>query len=134
MLIENGTYLNNRVVLILDHSIFIVLLVGLCKLESINLSFTVVTDGGLRELSGLTSLKSLNLDARHVTDAGLAALTSKTIQSSCQGQFSKAFHASFKFLSRHYYLCTMIYYEICSRFCQKANCQKTSQQETHVSC
>lgn len=43
-----------------------------------NLSFTVVTDGGLRKLSGLSSLKSLNLDARQITDAGLAALTSKT--------------------------------------------------------
>ncbi|MBA0840546.1 hypothetical protein Goarm_003124 [Gossypium armourianum] len=52
--------------------------VSLCKLESINLSFTVVSDGGLRELSGLTSLKSLNLDARQITDAGLAALTSLT--------------------------------------------------------
>ncbi|MBA0779462.1 hypothetical protein Gotri_003712 [Gossypium trilobum] len=51
---------------------------SLCKLESINLSFTVVSDGGLRELSGLTSLKSLNLDARQITDAGLAALTSLT--------------------------------------------------------
>lgn len=47
-------------------------------MESLNLSFTVVTDGGLRKLSGLSSLKSLNLDARQITDAGLAALTSKT--------------------------------------------------------
>lgn len=51
--------------------------VGLTNLESLNLSFTVVTDGGLRKLSGLSSLKSLNLDARQITDAGLAALTSK---------------------------------------------------------
>ncbi|KAK8595165.1 hypothetical protein V6N13_016069 [Hibiscus sabdariffa] len=48
---------------------------GLHKLQSINLAFTVVTDGGLRELSGLASLKSLNLDARQITDAGLAVLT-----------------------------------------------------------
>lgn len=54
--------------------------VGLSNLESINLSFTVVTDSGLRKLSGLTSLRTLNLDARHVTDAGLSALTSKSIQ------------------------------------------------------
>lgn len=52
---------------------------GLANLESINLSFTVVTDSGLRKLSGLTSLKSPNLDARHVTDSGLAALTSKSL-------------------------------------------------------
>lgn len=52
--------------------------IGLLNLESINLSFTVVTDSGLRKLSGLTSLRTLNLDARHVTDAGLSALTSKS--------------------------------------------------------
>lgn len=51
--------------------------VGLVNLESINLSFTVITDGGLRKLSGLSSLKSLNLDARQITDSGLASLTSK---------------------------------------------------------
>lgn len=51
--------------------------VGLVNLESINLSFTVITDSGLRKLSGLSSLKSLNLDARQITDSGLAALTSK---------------------------------------------------------
>lgn len=50
---------------------------GLINLESLNLSFTIVTDGGLRKLSGLSSLKSLNLDARQITDAGLAALTSE---------------------------------------------------------
>lgn len=54
--------------------------IGLSNLESINLSFTVVTDSGLRKLSGLTSLRTLNLDARHVTDAGLSALTSKSFQ------------------------------------------------------
>ena len=54
-------------------------LVGLANLESINLSFTGVTDSGLRKLSALTSLKSLNLDARQITDDGLAALTSKCI-------------------------------------------------------
>lgn len=54
------------------------LYIGLSNLESINLSFTVVTDTGLMKLSGLTSLRTLNLDARHVTDAGLSALTSKS--------------------------------------------------------
>lgn len=53
--------------------------IGLVNLESINLSFTVITDSGLRKLSGLSSLKSLNLDARQITDSGLAALTSKCI-------------------------------------------------------
>ena len=55
-------------------------LVGLTKLESLNLSFTLVTDSGLKKLCGLTSLKSLNLDARQITDAGLAAITSKHFQ------------------------------------------------------
>lgn len=50
---------------------------GLTLLEDLNLSFTLVTDSGLRKLSELTSLRSLNLDARQITDAGLAALTSK---------------------------------------------------------
>lgn len=63
--------------LFLSLIIVCLLLVGLVKLESINLSFTVVTDSGLRKLSGLSSLKSLNLDARQITDTGLAALTSK---------------------------------------------------------
>lgn len=52
------------------------LFVGLFNLESLNLSFTVVTDGGLRKLSELSSLKSLDLDDHQITDAGLAALTS----------------------------------------------------------
>lgn len=56
---------------------------GLLNLESLNLSFTVITDGGLRRLSGLSSLKSLNLDARQITDAGLAALTSMIFGYSC---------------------------------------------------
>lgn len=56
---------------------FIILfLVGLSSLEKINLSFTVVSDSGLRKLCGLSSLKSLNLDAYQITDAGLATLTS----------------------------------------------------------
>lgn len=50
---------------------------GLTNLENLNLSFTSVTDSGLKKLSGLTSLKSLNLDSRQITDAGLAVLTSK---------------------------------------------------------
>uniref|UniRef100_A0A2N9H512 Uncharacterized protein n=1 Tax=Fagus sylvatica TaxID=28930 RepID=A0A2N9H512_FAGSY len=52
--------------------------IGLANLESLNLSFTVVEDVGLRKLSGLSSLKSLNLDVRQITDNGLAALTSLT--------------------------------------------------------
>ena len=58
-------------------SIIIYHFVGLGNLESLNLSFTVVTAGGLRKLSGLSCLRSLNLDARQITDTGLAALTSK---------------------------------------------------------
>ena len=49
-------------------------LVGLTKLESLNLSFTLVTDSGLKKLCQLTSLKSLNLDV------GLVAMTSKHLQ------------------------------------------------------
>lgn len=49
---------------------------GLRNLQSINLSFTLVTDIGLKKISGLSSLKSLNLDNRQITDTGLAALTS----------------------------------------------------------
>ena len=55
--------------------------VGLCNLENINLSFTSVSDSGLRRLSGLTSLKSLNLDNRQITDVGISALTSKSLNS-----------------------------------------------------
>lgn len=51
--------------------------VGLTSLESINLSFTRVTDIGMRKLSRISSLKSLNLDAGQITDTGLAALTGK---------------------------------------------------------
>lgn len=56
--------------------LFILFLVGLSSLEKINLSFTVVSDSGLRKLCGISSLKSLNLDAYQITDAGLATLTS----------------------------------------------------------
>lgn len=56
---------------------FCPIVLGIPHLENLNLSFTLVTDGGLRKLSGLTSLRSLNLDARQITDAGLTALTSK---------------------------------------------------------
>ena len=52
------------------------ILLGLIHLETLNLSFTLVTDSGLKKSSGLTSLKSFNLDARQITDAGLSALTS----------------------------------------------------------
>ncbi|KAE8654503.1 Octicosapeptide/Phox/Bem1p domain-containing protein / tetratricopeptide repeat-containing protein [Hibiscus syriacus] len=51
---------------------------GLTHLETLNLSFTLVTDSGLKKLSGLTALKSLNLDARQITDVGLSALISLT--------------------------------------------------------
>ncbi|KAK2982825.1 hypothetical protein RJ640_021315 [Escallonia rubra] len=63
---------------------------GLVNLESLNLSFTVVTDGGLRKLSGLSSLKSLNLDARQITDAGLAALTKWPLSSVSSINFLKS--------------------------------------------
>lgn len=53
----------------------ILLFLGLKNLKSINLSFTLVNDNGLKRLSGLTSIKYLNLDSRNITDAGLAALT-----------------------------------------------------------
>lgn len=77
----------------LSHNVFIVIyfycfseenrlntglfLTGLVGLESVNLSFTAITDNGLRKLSGLSSLRSLNLDTRQITDSGLATLTSK---------------------------------------------------------
>lgn len=48
---------------------------GLRNLQSINLSFTLVTDIGLKKISGLSSLKSLNLDNRQITDTGLSSLT-----------------------------------------------------------
>jgi len=57
---------------ILSHSVS----AGLRNLQSINLSFTLVTDIGLKKISGLSSLKSLNLDNRQITDTCLAALTS----------------------------------------------------------
>lgn len=57
---------------------------GLTNLENLNLSFTLVTDNGLKKLSGLASLKSLNLDTRQITDSGLAALTSKYFHASLE--------------------------------------------------
>ena len=62
---------------IMNLSVLFSFIVGLTKLQSLNLSFTSVTDSGLKKLCGLTSLKSLNLDARQITDAGLASITSK---------------------------------------------------------
>lgn len=54
-----------------------ILISGLEKLESLNLSFTTgVMDSGLRMIATITSLTSLNLDSRQITDAGLASLTS----------------------------------------------------------
>ena len=44
------------------------------NLHSINLSFTLVTDTGMKKISMLNSLKSVNLDNRLITDVGLAAL------------------------------------------------------------
>lgn len=46
-------------------------------MESLNLSFTQVTDIGLQKLSGLTMLKPLNLDIQ-VTGSGVYSLTSLT--------------------------------------------------------
>ncbi|AQK72586.1 Regulatory subunit [Zea mays] len=51
---------------------------GLRNLQSINLSFTLVTDIGVKKISVLNSLKSVNLDNRQITDVGLAALISLT--------------------------------------------------------
>lgn len=44
-----------------------------------NLSFTVITDIGLKKIAGMNSLRSLNLDNRQITDNGLAALTSMSL-------------------------------------------------------
>jgi len=52
---------------------------GLNKLEDLNLSFTSVTDNGVKRLSRLTQLKSLNLDTRLITDNGLSNLISKHV-------------------------------------------------------
>ena len=49
---------------------------GLRNLQSINLSFTLVTDIVMKKISMLNALKSVNLDNRQITDVGLAALTS----------------------------------------------------------
>ena len=61
--------------------------VGLLNLEKLNLSFTLVTDVGLKRLSGLSSLKSLNLDTRQITDVGLASLTGKYALEKCSRLF-----------------------------------------------
>lgn len=45
-----------------------------------NLSFTVITDIGLKKIAGMNSLRSLNLDNRQITDNGLAALTSMSLR------------------------------------------------------
>lgn len=49
-------------------------LVGLKRLQRLDLSFTQVTDAGLKELTGLTDLQALNLDFDRITDAGLKDL------------------------------------------------------------
>lgn len=67
--------ISNVNLIILD---FYCIFLGLNNLQSINLSFSMVSDNGLRKLAGLTSLKSLNLDARQITDAGISALTSRS--------------------------------------------------------
>ncbi|GJX14454.1 probable beta-1,3-galactosyltransferase 14 [Tanacetum coccineum] len=46
----------------------------LADLQSLNLLFTLVTDGGLGNLSKLLTLRSLNLDVRQIKDTGLASL------------------------------------------------------------
>ncbi len=62
-----------------------ILISGLEKLESLNLSFTTgVMDSGLRMIATITSLTSLNLDSRQITDAGLASLTSMLYSHCCQ--------------------------------------------------
>jgi hypothetical protein len=43
-------------------------------LEGLFLSYTLVTDEGLKELRGLRSLKYLTLHGTRVTDDGVAAL------------------------------------------------------------
>ena len=51
------------------------------SLTTLKLSYTLVTDAGLKELAGLKGLTTLNLGAPNVTDAGLkelAALKSLT--------------------------------------------------------
>jgi hypothetical protein len=45
-------------------------------LQSLNLSFTLVTDESLKKIANLSSLKSVNIDNHQITDIGLAALTS----------------------------------------------------------
>lgn len=48
---------------------------GLLRMESLNLSYSAVSDAGLRDVGRMKSLTSLNLDTRLVSDSGLAFLT-----------------------------------------------------------
>ena len=48
------------------------------NLQSLNLTYTKVTDAGLAHLKGLTRLQSLQFEATQVTDAGLKHLKGLT--------------------------------------------------------
>lgn len=50
-------------------------LVGLSKLQALDLSYTGVSDDGIASVTCLTGLTYLNLDTRRVTDTGLRHLT-----------------------------------------------------------
>lgn len=47
---------------------------GLKNMQALNLSYTKLTDAGLKELAGLKSLRWLSLHRTRVTAAGIAAL------------------------------------------------------------
>jgi hypothetical protein len=79
---------------------------GLKNLENLNLSFTLVTDSGMKKLSGLTSLKSLNLDARQITDAGLAVITST--------DFHVVVHSDSRGLALHFLYLLLKLQTVCS--------------------
>ncbi len=49
-------------------------LVGLTRLQRLNLGYTGVSDTGLKRLKGLTELRSLGLARTSVTDAGVSDL------------------------------------------------------------
>ena len=47
----------------------------LSQLQRLDLSFTKITDAGIKELTGLKQLERLDLSDTRVTDAGLKELT-----------------------------------------------------------